>query len=39
MENLRETLDLLYQLQSKDIEIFKLEKNITQTPKIIEKKQ
>ena len=39
MENLKETLDLLYTLQEKDVKIFELKENLTKLPKIIEDKQ
>ena len=39
MENLKETLSLLYQLQEKDVKIFELKQNLTNLPKIIEEKQ
>ena len=39
MENLKETLELLYTLQEKDIKIFELKENLTKSPKIIEDKQ
>ena len=39
MENLKETLGLLYQLQEKDVKIFELKQNLTNLPKIIEEKQ
>jgi hypothetical protein len=39
MENLKETLELLYQLQEKDIKIFDLQQNLTNLPKAIEEKQ
>ena len=39
MENLKETLELLYTLQEKDIKIFELKENLTKLPKVIEDKQ
>ena len=39
MENLRENLLLLCQLQEKDNEIFKLEQNIKNAPETLEKKK
>ena len=39
MENLKETLELLYQLQEKDVKIFELKENLTNLPKIVEEKQ
>ena len=39
MENLKETLGLLYQLQEKDVKIFELKQNLTNLPKIVEEKQ
>lgn len=39
MENLKETLELLYQLQEKDVKIFELQENLTKLPKVIEDKQ
>ena len=39
MENLKETLELLYELQEKDIKIFELKENLTKLPKAIEDKQ
>ncbi len=39
MENLKETLEQLYQLQQKDVKIFASQKDIDEMPKIIEKKQ
>ena len=39
MENLKETLSLLYQLQEKDVKIFELKQNLTNLPKIVEEKQ
>ena len=38
MENLKETLELLYTLQEKDIKIFELKENLTKLPKIIDDK-
>ena len=35
MENLKETLELLYQLQEKDVKIFELKQNLTNWPKIV----
>ena len=39
MENLKETLGLLYTLQEKDVKIFELKENLTKLPKIIDEKQ
>ena len=39
MENLKETLGLLYQLQEKDVKIFELKENLTNLPKIVDEKQ
>ena len=39
MENLKETLELLYTLQEKDVKIFELKENLTQLPKVIDEKQ
>ncbi|MCR4663018.1 MAG: hypothetical protein K5622_03920 [Endomicrobiaceae bacterium] len=39
MENLKESLELLYTLQEKDIKIFELKENLTKLPKIIDDKQ
>lgn len=39
MENLKETLELLYQLQEKDVKIFELKQNLVNLPKIVEEKQ
>ena len=39
MENLKETLELLYTLQEKDVKIFELKQNLTNLPKIVEEKQ
>lgn len=39
MENLKETLGLLYQLQEKDVKIFELQENLTKLPKVIDDKQ
>jgi len=39
MENLKETLELLYTLQEKDVKIFELKENLTKLPKIIDDKQ
>ena len=38
MENLKETLELLYTLQEKDVKIFELKENLTKLPKIIDDK-
>ncbi len=38
MENLKETLGLLYTLQEKDIKIFELKENLTKLPKVIDDK-
>ncbi len=39
MENLKETLELLYQLQEKDVKIFELKENLTKLPNLIDEKQ
>lgn len=39
MENLKETLELLYQLQEKDVKIFELKQNLINLPKLVEEKQ
>ena len=39
MENLKDTLELLYTLQGKDIKIFELKENLTKLPKVIDDKQ
>lgn len=39
MENLKETLGSLYQLQEKDVKIFELKENLENLPKVIEDKQ
>ena len=38
MENLKETLELLYQLQEKDVKIFELKENLTKLPNLIDEK-